>query len=186
MKKSEIENTNIEGFFGLEGRISKENFEKRIYLYNTERQSWCYGSLGMMRALYKCALTIKSSFYQSVFLEKLIELSSLSVDDLNLESATFCHGYSGALMINHLMYKDSGKIIFEDTSNKLAHKIISLGDSNYKYFFYNYDNFFDGKIFEAKKNIRDLSIISGSCGVMLSLLSYSRLIDSRWANIFMI
>ncbi|ECL4107383.1 hypothetical protein FTE31_14440, partial [Listeria monocytogenes] len=60
-----------------------------------KRESWCYGSPGILNSLLKSAKILKNNNLQMEMEERIIQLSLRPTDSLGLEKLHICHGYAG-------------------------------------------------------------------------------------------
>lgn len=121
------------------------------------------------------------------FAYKCLEgLTIMEVDELMLDSPTICHGFSGVLMITDSMYKETKQQKFRQFSELMCKQILTSEDRSYEFLYYNYDYSLKGEIFPSKQKFKDLSLLEGSIGVMLTLLSYMSTSDLSWKKILFV
>ncbi|WP_322976551.1 lanthionine synthetase C family protein [Clostridium kluyveri] len=172
--------------------LGRVKFEKYIGLEQSNnyksRASWCYGAPGIARVMYLAGETINDKDSTLIAIKSLEAICKMDENEWKLESPTFCHGYSGLLAIIQAMYIDTNNNIFGNTRKKILDKIISLYNKNALLGFYNIDvdekNYFKKEYQLVKSN--NIFLLSGSIGVILTLLSLIKPINTNWMRHFLI
>lgn len=128
------------------------------------RDIWCYGSIGIASALFTSGNVIKNDYY--------IKLSLNAIDGMlkRLERENlpyyFCHGLSGILQGLLHIYNYTNKKQFKDNSSVILNKI--------------------ERVYETKlTNNKNLGLLTGNSGILLSLLSASTKINPEWDRVFL-
>lgn len=149
-----------------------------------ENISWCYGELSFNFLLYKCIEIYDLKNYKNVICNKIQKIIC-NEKLFNLDSPTFCHGYAGILnIINNLKIKDKNLIKIK---KHCINKILSYYNLNYPLCFKNYDKILiDQKYSKDKYLIDDIGILSGSIGVVLSLMDCVHEKEINWSEMFLI
>lgn len=174
------------GIINWEGRIKAEDINKGGKFRNyTNRASWCYGAPGICRIIYNSSIIVGNKEMTQYSLDILKDISKLPLEYLQIDTPTICHGFSGVLMIYDSMYKDTNIKEFKLFTTLLTNELLKYQNDDYKFIFYNYD-FKDNKIELGKKNQNDISLLTGSTGVILSLLNTLENDDLFWKKIFYI
>jgi len=161
---------------GLKEFVNGSNvYDKRKY-----RESWCYGSISISRALYLVGKDINNAYLQEFSLNNIFNIANLDNQEYLLESPIICHGYSGLLEILVQTYIDT-------QNDTLIYKIINLAEIIVDFFNpkfkYGYKD--RGTIFQngdsITKEIEFYDILNGSSGIILSLYSIIKK-DTLWQN----
>lgn len=144
--------------------------------------SWCYGTTGIYTTLHKVGRLRKD--------QRLINFVKLYFDNLSfkilkgevqMESPTFCHGLSSILVSLVVFNKSNPSKLYQSAIKVLYKEILKHQIFNYDFIFKNFDYLNNTHI---KKRQRDLSILSGSTGVILALDSvFSG--DLSWSESFL-
>lgn len=156
---------NEKNFVGISSNLFKK-------IRTPERMSWCYGTPGIARAIFEISKNVGSidtKWIENIF-ENIFNMTKQN-NKLNLASPTICHGYSGLLLILNGMFHDTQNIKIDQFRNEIINNIISLYDKNYAFGFYEYDYVYRGKKYTHMRKFKDLGILNGASGVILSLLS---------------
>lgn len=143
----------------IDGKIS--------YKY-PKRSSWCYGMIGMYRALYLIAKNLNDIYLKNEVIEQVKLFKKSDINDYNLNCPTFCHGYSGIYYFFSIFNNDENQLDFGDLINKLECKIWSFYDDKYIYSFpkYDYDKY--GNIHNRQTKT---SIVDGIASICIAYLS---------------
>lgn len=163
--KNYYELINEKNFVG----ISSDLFKK---IKTPERMSWCYGTPGIARAIFEISKNIGSvdtKWIKNIF-ENIYYITKQN-NKLNLVSPTICHGYSGLLLILNSMFIDTQSAKIDQFRNEIIDSIISLYNKDYAFGFYEYDYVYRGQKYTHMRKFKDLGILNGASGVILSLLS---------------
>lgn len=144
------------------------------------RPSWCYGSMSIAMQLYKaCELNNNNNNAKNMAIESIRTLKKTNINSWNMDSATVCHGLAGAL----LCVNNMGQMVSSDeliqVKTELEEEIYNKCSKKYKYRFYNY-NFLPPsfKISEA-----DISMLTGSTGVIMTLMTVISNSNMHWTDI---
>lgn len=146
--------------------------------------TWCYGEISFNYLLYKCSKIYNLNYYEKYFYNKMIRRFNKK-NIYKLDSPTFCHGYSGILSILNSIQKGfKGK---DKLKKFLIKEILNCRVENYKLGFKNYDKILvQGKYTNKKYYIEDIGILSGSIGVILTLMDSIYKKELNWSEIFLI
>lgn len=134
------------------------------------RVSWCYGSIGILRALYIISVNTDNIQLKKHVIENLKNLYFIGIHRYMLKCPTFCHGYSGIYLISYLFENDlhDDRFIFE-LKRKEAEKIIwSMGKEQNNFYFYTNDVEKEEK---NEKELNDLNFLDGITSILVSYLS---------------
>lgn len=82
------------------GRVYLEEYLSKNINYETnKRMSWCYGSPGILRAIYLGASSIQDEEILNFCEKSMLNLTKLPTEQFELTTPTICHGYAGLLII---------------------------------------------------------------------------------------
>ena len=154
----------VEGITYWPGMININEYLKNNFPKIKQRNSWCYGNVGILCSLYHASNALKNLELRNDINQKIIELSKLNFDEHMFGSIIICHGLSGLL----LFYDWYNNVT---QSALLGSDIVKLLDIVVKSYKINgYTAFLDKDI---KGTTRDtLSVIDGSLGCVLTLLTF--------------
>jgi len=113
-------------------------FEQYIGLEEIQKSpnqmSWCYGSVGILRALYMSGIFTSNKKVAQFALSELIKITEMDLTDYLLVQPIVCHGFAGTAAIMNLMYLDTGKAEF---LNKTIEMLEIAAQLDIKHFFEN-------------------------------------------------
>ena len=160
------------GIWGCPSQLGLEDFITKNYSddIRKHRMSWCYGSLGILRAFQLIGRNMKNVLLEEFALKHLLKIAVSNISDYKLESPILCHGYAGLIVILNLLNLESP---CESLENRLK-EILQI-----EYTFYNTQSHFGFKDrgVSVEKGIRkveeveEYSLLNGSHGILLSLHS---------------
>lgn len=163
------------------GQLLYEDFKNSKKNKGTERASWCYGLPGIARAIYVTSRIINDKYGIELSLEALRRQAISDLDEYELNSPTICHGFSGVLIVNELMYRDTEEIIFKEANIKIAKRILE---------YYNKDNIIGFKNIEVRNNeveeTDDIGFLSGVSGVLLALMYFINKNNTHWEKFLLL
>ena len=141
----------IEQFVGMEEITKTPN-----------RQSWCYGSIGILRALYMSSRYTHNKELEDFSLSELKKIAQLSTPQFDLISPIICHGYAGTVSIFHEMYKDTGdEVYLIEAKNQAKLCIEHFINADFSYFEPDYH-----------KRVHLVSYLEGYSGILQTLMSF--------------
>jgi hypothetical protein len=146
--------------------------------------SWCYGNISIARGLQKVAKNMGWIEKEKLYKNDLINIINQPSENYNLYSPALCHGYSSILAIRTSSYKSDRDCRYIDNIEENIDIILKRFEENNKYIeenkevLKNKDNYIEGYI-------EDLSLLSGSLGIALVLLSVI-LEDIRYSKLLLI
>ena len=78
------------------------------------RVSWCYGNIGISRALYLVGKNISDGALMEFAYKNIIGIADLDSSTYKLDSAILCHGYGGILSILNVMNRENdNRLLYE-------------------------------------------------------------------------
>ncbi|WP_157946687.1 lanthionine synthetase C family protein [Staphylococcus equorum] len=163
------------------------NLKNHMIFYNNEpvfpfeigtlsfRDAWCYGNPGISICTYNLGLALNNDC-MLLFSHRLLwsTFNRLSQEESKIISPTICHGLSGLFIISNFL--ENAKL-----TDIVEHKIYDYKLNNYFFSFLDYE-------FNAKEGMinsyKDISLLNGSSGIILSLLSKKKW-NSTWYKLLM-
>lgn len=141
------------------GCIVKSNYPKRA--------SWCYGNIGISRALYIAATCLEDNDAKAIALQNIERISQLPKEELYLISPILCHGYAGLLSILNITYKETKN---ESMRKGILNILDILIDCYKEDSMFGYDSMEETDTGE-KTIVSENSFLGGTTGVILTLIS---------------
>ncbi|MEG0857182.1 MAG: lanthionine synthetase C family protein [Terrisporobacter sp.] len=134
------------------------------------KMSWCYGSIGILRALKLSAMALNDQILKKWVSEKVNIISKININEYNLGSPTLCHGYSGLMLLLLIEYKENPNIELQSRIKELLYKVLNSYDENSIYGFINIENYEISEKIVIEKT-EDNSFLTGTSGVILAIIS---------------
>lgn len=137
----------------------KINVNSADVAYSRGRDAWCYGSIGVSRAMYLAAEALESDYYRKLSIDTFKDVTKYYLNNgvAHLDLG-FCHGTSGIVRVLGRTIQDYGD---PDLINGYNHLFQLL-----------YMSFSKEKNSFLIKN--ELGLLEGPIGVCLTLLSYEK------------
>lgn len=138
--------------------------------------SWCYGNIGILRGLQKVSAYMNWTKREQTYIEAMKQFFSQAVKDYDLFSPSLCHGFSSLVAVQtcaYFAYKDP-KLLTNLERNvreiikgyrKSNEKEVSLMD-------------IQNEIIWVEGYLKDLSLLTGSVGIAITLLSLQRSVET--------
>ena len=153
------------------GRISFEQYiGQDIIEQVTNRMSWCYGSPGILRALYIAAEALGESSLKGHIVLEIEKIAELDTDLYLLNTPIVCHGLAGMTLIMMRMYKDTQNDIFMEKQCQLADNLIH----NFAY------RDAENNHLTGMEAVKKYSYLEGYSGILQTIYSF---IDDNTANV---
>ncbi len=161
-----------DGVYNWPSQLKIEDFidNKCIDRVREPRASWCYGNIGISRALYLVSKNIGDNELLQFSINNLLSIAKMDNRKYLLESSIICHGYSGILVVLNLLCKEIGHPILKSKIHELIAEIIKSYDENYSYGFVNCGTVEKDGI-KVTGYIEFFDILNGAAGVVLALIS---------------
>lgn len=144
---------------------------------NQAFDAWCYGSVGISRALWFAGEAIGCSKTKIKSISAMEAALNRLEDKDYFQSTSICHGLSGLLLISHRFYNDTKKTSFLNHSKKLFEALLSKEIDDSPFLFRDTDN--------RGLQVDDPSFLTGACGIALVLLSAVENFEPKWDRILL-
>lgn len=170
----------IDGVYNWPSQLRIEDFidNNCIDRVREPRASWCYGNIGISRALYLVSKNIEDDELLYFSINNLLHIAKLDNRKYLLESPIICHGYSGVLAIINLLYREIGHPVLKSKIHDLVVEIIKLYDDSFSYGFMNCGTV-DKDGIKVKEYKEFYDMLNGATGVVLALISVIKK-DTIW------
>lgn len=133
------------------------------------RAGWCYGNLGIARGLMKAADYMGDIKRKELYKRDLIKIFEQPWKDYHLNSSILCHGYASVLAVKNITeLSEIGKVSLKQHEKEGFNRIID-------------EYMLEGYI----KNSHDFSLLQGTAGIVLTVLTFFRK-DLEFGKLLMI
>lgn len=107
-------------------QISAEQYLAKSGLQlQATRMSWCYGSVGILRALYIHSVALSNKEIEKFCVHEMIKIAQMNITDYQLSLPIICHGLAGVAAIMNEMYNDTHLPEFRSKALSLIQHIIN-------------------------------------------------------------
>lgn len=107
------------------GRVTLEQYIGQSEIEHIpNRMSWCYGSIGILRAMYIASVSISDKENEQFILNEFIKIAKMNLSDYLISSPIVCHGYVGAAAVMKEMFNDINKPEFLERAIELSYLAI--------------------------------------------------------------
>jgi len=111
----------VDGIVHWPGRITFEQYVGHEEVMHVPHQmSWCYGSIGVLRAIYLASVYTANREMENFAIDELVKIAQMEVGRYLLSSPIICHGFAGTVSIMDEMYRDTGNTVFLDAARQQA------------------------------------------------------------------
>jgi len=88
------------------------------------RMSWCYGSIGILRAMYLASIYMSNEENRFFAVNELVKIAKMEPNDYQLSMPIICHGFAGTASIMAEMYIDTENDVFQNMAKKQIIKCV--------------------------------------------------------------
>lgn len=136
------------------------------------RSAWCYGAVGISRALYLAATATEDHALAATAVDTLAAITG-DIAACTLSGPTICHGLSGLLHVVTRTARDSADPRLLDASNRLASLVLGMFDPGAPFGFRHQHDDPPGTA-QATARTADLpGLLTGASGTAAALLSWA-------------
>lgn len=142
-----------------------------------KRMSWCYGSIGILRAMKIGTYAVKDEENKIWIENNIRKISKLNTKDYGFTSPILCHGYAGLLTLLAAELRECSTPCIQEMVLKLTNIILETFQSDNIYMF----DMMDYQLINGKLNLVPIysnSLLEGAAGIILSLLSVIK--ETKW------
>ncbi|WP_106766270.1 lanthionine synthetase C family protein [Paenibacillus faecalis] len=162
--------------------ISWEEQITNTYLREPKsREAWCYGSPGVARSLWLAGTALDQPEWKDTALSAMLATFKRPLEQWNLFSPIFCHGWSGLLQITNRMWRESGHKDLQRERGRLIQLIFESYQSDAPFGYTDVVSV-DGKFIEVSKP----GLLEGLAGITLALLDTVFEPGDDWDSVFLI
>lgn len=159
----------INGVIYWPSSLTLEQYIGQEEVISTPRQmSWCYGSIGILRAMYLASIYMSNEENKIFATNELIKIAKMESNDYLLSMPINCHGFAGAVSIMTEMFVDTENEIFLNMARK---QMIACID-----YMINAD--FSNIKANGKKKVHLYCYLEGYSGILQTIQSFAGYGDS--------
>lgn len=112
------------------GIITLEQYVGQLEVQKKQREmSWCYGSIGILRAIYLSSVCISDKEHELFAIREMEKIAGLRLRDFRLISPIVCHGFASVVSIMTEMYNDTGNVAFINMAQEQMYRCIDYINS---------------------------------------------------------
>jgi len=120
------------------GRITVEDYlamKSRGLPHKVPRQmSWCYGSIGILRAMYLAANYMNKADIKAFALDELVKIAQMDTERYLFKFANVCHGNASIVSIMDEMFRETGNVVFRNKTLEQSHILVDfIINANYSH-----------------------------------------------------
>ena len=159
----------------------EEEMEQIKTKENLTKDAWCYGTPGVARSLFLAGKALENEELKSYAFDSFCSVFNRNRHEWDLLGPTFCHGYSGLLMITRIMAQETQSSFLNKQVELLKEIVLEYYHQDHSFGFTSLEPCQKGGFIEISR----LSLLEGASGILLTLLSLEGL-TSWWHAPFLI
>ncbi len=141
------------------------------------RDTWCYGSPGVARALWLAGQALDADEYRDLAVRALRAALARTPDERGITSPTFCHGTAGLLAITLRFAADTGLPDLADAAGELTAELLAAHEPGTLLGYRNIE--------PDDVRVDQPGLLDGACGVALVLLAAAG-VPAGWDRMFLL
>jgi hypothetical protein len=142
------------------------------------RAAWCYGTVGVARALWLAGEALDDSSYRDLAVAGMEAVYRLPISERRIDSPTFCHGVAGLLQVTLRFAHDTGLSSFREAAATTVEQLLDLYDP---------DSLLGYRDLEpGGRTIDRAALVDGAAGIALVLLAASSSAEPAWDRAFLL
>ncbi len=106
------------------GRITIEQYLSGEQQRFPSRMSWCYGSPGILRALYLAADALSIEDIKRFSVNEMAKIATMDTSKYLFDSPIVCHGLAGVALVMRSMYNDTQNGTFADKAREITDMLV--------------------------------------------------------------
>jgi len=114
----------VDGIAYWPGRITIEQYLSGEQQRFSKRMSWCYGSPGILRALYLAADALSMEDIKRFSVDEMTKIAAMDTSKYLLDSPIVCHGLAGVALVMRSMYNDTQKGVFAAKAREIIDALV--------------------------------------------------------------
>lgn len=163
---------------GANGTIEARSSSNPVSPFDPSRTAWCYGSPGLVRALWFAGEALHKAEYQELAVSAMEAVYRRPLYARRIDSATFCHGVAGLTQITLRFARDTGLSQFTEAARTLGEQLLSLYDPDSLLGYYNLE--------PNGNRVDQPGLLDGVPGVVLVLLAAATDAEPTWDRLFLL
>jgi lantibiotic modifying enzyme len=144
----------------------------------TSRAAWCYGSPGVIRALWQAGKALDDQPLCELAVAALEDVFRRPIAERRIDSPTFCHGVAGLLQITLRMANDTGTPSLVTAARDLSAQLLSAYDPGHVLGYYSLE--------PGGTQVDQPGLLDGAPGVALVLLAAATDVAPAWDRLFLL
>lgn len=153
-------------------QLSKQQFVNREWDYDirNNRMSWCYGTIGILRAQFLIGEYINNCKITNYCVKEIMKITHVDIKNYKLESPIICHGYAGVAVILDAFNRKLKCKQIEKRVEELMNIVYGFFNpkTNYGYMDRGIVNVGGETYYEE---VEQFDLFSGSAGIILAIAS---------------
>lgn len=153
-------------------QLSKQQFVNREWDYDirNNRMSWCYGTIGILRAQFLIGEYINNCEITNYCVKEIMKITHVDIKNYKLESPIICHGYAGIAVILDAFNRKLKCKQIEKRVEELMNIVYGFFNpkTNYGYMDRGIVNVGGETYYEE---VEQFDLFSGSAGIILAIAS---------------
>jgi len=146
--------------------------------FEPSRTAWCYGSPGLVRALWFAGEALHNAEYQRFAIESMEAVYCRPLEVRRIDSPTFCHGVAGLLQIMLRFAHDTELPQLVEAAQALSDQLLSLYDPDTLLGYYNLE--------PGGRHVDQPGLLDGAPGVLMVLLAAATSVEPSWDRLFLL
>ena len=114
----------VDGVAYWPGRITIEQYLSGEQQRFPSRMSWCYGSPGILRALYLAADALSIEDIKRFSVNEMAKIATMDTSKYLFDSPIVCHGLAGVALVMRSMYNDTQNGTFADKAREITDMLV--------------------------------------------------------------
>lgn len=115
----------VDGIVYWPGQITIEQYLSRKELpRHPNRMSWCYGSPGILRALYLAADALSLEEIKRFSVDEMAKIAAMDTSKYFFSSPIVCHGLAGVALVMRSMYNDTQTEVFGVKAKEITESLV--------------------------------------------------------------
>ena len=165
-----VKKQGIDGRYMYPSQLSKQQFVNREWDYDirNNRMSWCYGTIGILRAQFLIGEYINNCKITNYCVKEIMKITHVDIKNYKLESPIICHGYAGVAVILDAFNRKLKCKQIEKRVEELMNIVYGFFNpkTNYGYMDRGIVNVVGEPYYEE---VEQFDLFSGSAGIILAI-----------------
>src|SRR5207249_1088809 len=142
------------------------------------RTAWCYGSPGVVRALWLAGEALDCPAYRDLALAGMEAIARRPLANRWIDSPTFCHGVAGLMQITLRFANETGQPSLTEAARALGDQLLGLFDPATRLGYYSLE--------PGGVRVDQPGLLDGAPGTALVLLAAATGVTPTWDRLFLL